>query len=485
MEDMNRTDRLNEAIEREAMFGTAPILKSEKIYGFVDAVLVLAGYVIATWAYTQGSYEITLVGFKQLLIAGFLGALLMLAIYQLPVILSVRYGIDIWIWLRTALGRKGVVVMTIAIIIVNWPWYAVCADLFGDSIINLFGLAGIDLAGGIWKVIFGLFCVALGTFIAYKGLEAITWTTRILVPLLLAVGFVVAYVAFSSVPFDVIWNYEPKDTGYAPESMTPYILAVEANFAYVITLVGGMAGIPRLTRTESSGYWAGVLSQGVAGTFFMVLGGIMAISTEYAVGEMIDDPTKMLVVLTGVPALAFCSLLLVAFANVGTQAVGCYLYGITLKSAFPNANYRVLIIIISSYVALLVIWGKIIDYFGTFLTIGGTIYAPIAAVLLVDFFFIRKQRIDLRSAYELSGHNAYEYTNGWNIVGMACMAIGIFLSLAVYNPVTGAVHIPFLFTFTPTGFSLLGTGIIYYLLCQIPSVRNYVLRDRDTLTRSA
>lgn len=93
-------------IAREAVFGIAPVLTKDKLYGFWDALLVLSGYCIATWSYTQGTYLATLVGFKQLLIGAFAGAILMLAIYQLPVILSVRYGIDIWIWLRSVFGKK-------------------------------------------------------------------------------------------------------------------------------------------------------------------------------------------------------------------------------------------------------------------------------------------------------------------------------------------------------------------------------------------
>ena len=123
---MNRTDK-------ESVFGIVPVLTDKKIYGFLDAVLILSGYCIATWSYTQGSYLASLVGFKQLLIGAFFGALLMLAIYQLPVILSVRYGIDIWIWLRAVFGKKGTALMSVIIIIINYPWYAVCADLFASS----------------------------------------------------------------------------------------------------------------------------------------------------------------------------------------------------------------------------------------------------------------------------------------------------------------------------------------------------------------
>ena len=80
------------AIEREVLFGILPVLPEERRYGFLDAVLILSSYCIATWSYTQGAYLASLVGFRQLLIGAFAGALFMLLLYQLPVILSVRYG---------------------------------------------------------------------------------------------------------------------------------------------------------------------------------------------------------------------------------------------------------------------------------------------------------------------------------------------------------------------------------------------------------
>jgi len=470
---------VNKQVEKEALFGIAPVLKKEKLYGFLDAVLVLSGYCIATWSYTQGSYLATLVGFKQLLIGAFLGAILMLAIYQLPVILSVRYGIDIWIWLKAVFGHKGTAIMTVVIIIINYPWYAVCADLFASSMGNLVALFGVTLPD-FMPLVLRLLCVVIGTAIAYKGIGAITHTTRVLVPLLLALGVMVVIVGFTSVPFDVIWNYKP-DTSQYTDSIIPYIISIEANFAFVITLVGGMGEVPRLTKKENAGFWAGVIGQGVSGSFFVVVGAVMAIAMQHITGEMIDDPTLMLATLS-VPALALSSLLLVAFANIGTQAVGSYIYGVMLKSSFKKADYRVLILILAAYVAVLCVWGKIVDYFGSFLTISACIYAPLAALLFVDFFFVRKQKLALRSAFELKGYNAYNYTHGINWIGMLCVAAGVAMSLLVYNPVTGEVHNMFLFRLTPTGFSFLGTGLLYLVLSYIPPVRKYLLRDREEIT---
>jgi NCS1 family nucleobase:cation symporter-1 len=473
---MTSNENIEQQIEQEAVLGTLPVLPQERLYGFVDALLILSGYCIATWSYTQGAYLTTLVGFKQLLIGAFLGAILMLAVYQLPVILSTRYGIDIWVWLRAVLGHKGVVLMSLVIILVNYPWYAVSADLFASSMNSLAGIIGLPQ---LPHALLGIACVIIGTALAYRGVGAITITTRILVPLLLLVGVFVLIAGFTTVPADVIWSYRPplgKDG-----NIIPYIISIEANFAFVITLLGGMAEIPRLTRTERSGFWAGVLGQGVAGSFFVVLGAVMAIAMEYTTDEAVSDPTVMLATLT-VPVMGLCSLLLVAFANIGTQAVGAYLYGVMLKASFKRVSYRTLIIILAVYVALLCAWGKITEYFGSFLTIGACVYAPLAALLFTDFFFVRKQRFSLRSAYGLDGHTAYNYTGGFNIVSLLCVVFGFCISLAVYNPVTCEVHIPVLFYFTPTGFSFLSTAVLYYVLNKIPMVKKYMLKDRGELS---
>lgn len=470
-----RKTETEQQIAREALFGTVPIRKREKIYGFWDAVLVLSGYCIATWSYTQGAYLATLIGFRQLLIGAFLGAILMLVIYQLPVILSVRYGIDIWVWLRAVFGYRGTGVMTVVIILINFPWYAVCADLFADSMIHLAELFGIPMPS-FMSIVFRLFCVAVGTAVAYRGIGAITWTNRLLVPLLLLLGVVVVLVGFTSVPLSVIWTYRPDTSAYG-DAVIPYILSIEANFAFVITLVGGMGEVPRLVRTERSGFWAGVIGQGVSGSFFVVVGAVMAIAMQYVTGSMIEDPTQMLATLS-VPALALSSLMLVAFANIGTQAVGSYIYGVVLKSTFPRVRYTTLILLLAAYVGVLCVWGKIVEYFGAFLTVSACIYAPLAAVLFVDFFLVRRQKLSLRSAYRLAGHQAYTYTKGWNLVGLFCVIAGIALSLWIYNPVTGEIHQMALFHLTPTGCAFLGTGLLYYLCSRIPGLRRYMLSDR-------
>ena len=287
-------------------------------------------------------------------------------------------------------------------------------------------------------------------------------------------------IGFVSVPFDVIWEFQPERPEGEP-NIIPYIMSVEANFAFVITLVGGMAEVPRLCKTERSGYWAGVLGQGLAGSFFVVVGAVMAIATQYVTGEMTDDPTLMLAMFS-VPALALSSLMLVAFANIGTQAVGSYIYGVMLKSSFRRADYRIMIVILGIYVTLLCIWGKIVEYFGSFLTVSACIYAPLAALLFTDFFIVRRQKFSLRSAFMLKGHTVYRFTGGFNIVGLICLAAGAAISLLIYDPVSTEIHCMPLFYLTPTGASFIGTAVLYFALSRIPAINRYLMKDRGELS---
>ena len=95
--------------------------------------------------------------------------------------------------------KRQVKAVAVGIILINFPWYAVCAQLFSSSMINLAGLFGIEIPQQ-FHTPGALLCVLAGTVIAYKGVGAIEGATKILVPLLLLIGVVVVVVGFTSIP---------------------------------------------------------------------------------------------------------------------------------------------------------------------------------------------------------------------------------------------------------------------------------------------
>lgn len=466
-------------IKQETVTGAVPMMKGERQYSFMDLFLSTSGFAIATWCYTQGAYVAQFLTFKQMLINIFCFNIIWVLVECIPVLFAVRYGIDLWIWLRSVLGSKGVTILSIIISLANFGWYAVAANLFSSSMINLAGNFGMSLNPDIWNPILGTVCVVLGTFIALGGPNVIKWTNRFLVTALLGVGAIIVVLCFTAVPIADILAVKPVlENGTTP--LQNFMLSAEGNVAFAFSWSTQALVMPRLAKTERSGYWATSLSYGVIAPFFVSAGGVMALAMFVRTGIYESDPTKMLATLCGT-GFALLSLLLVAFANVGTQGTGSYVNCMIVKSGLPKVSYRLLVIIAMVYVSGLTIWGGVEKNFGAFISLAAYIQGPIIGMIVADYLVVRKRKLSLKSAYFMKGHDAYEYTNGFNLVGLACVAISFAVAiLFVYNPFNGVIKSNIFLLTTGSGFTALFGGLLYWLASRTP-LKKYMLRDREDL----
>jgi NCS1 family nucleobase:cation symporter-1 len=466
-------------IKQESVTGVVPMMKGERLYSFMDLFLTTSGFAIATWCYTQGAYVAQFLSFKQLLINIFCFNIIWVLIQSIPVLFGVRYGIDLWIWLRSVLGSKGVAVLSIVISLANFGWYAVAANLFSSSMINLAGNFGLALNPSIWNPILGTLCVVLGTLIALGGPEVIKWSNRFLVTALLAVGVIIVVLCFVAVPLSDIMAVKPVlENGTTP--LQNFMLSAEGNVAFAFSWSTQALIMPRLAKTERSGFWATTLSYGVIAPFFVCAGGVMALAMFVRTGVFESDPTMMLSTLSG-PGFAILSLLLVAFANVGTQGTGSYVNCMIVKSGLPKVSYRLLVILAMVYVSALTIWGGVQQNFGAFISLAAYIQGPIIGMIVVDYLVVRKRKLSLKSAYFMEGHDSYKYTNGFNIVGIACVIIAFAAAiLFVYNPYNGTIKSTVFLITTGSGFTAIFGGLLYWI-ASITPLKKYMLRDRDDL----
>ena len=472
--------KMNDFIQQETITGIVPMTNKDRQYSFWDLFLSTSGFAIATWCYTQGAYVAQYLTFNQMLINIFSFNIIWVFIECLPILFAVKYGIDLWIWLRAVLGKKGVALLSTIISLANFGWYAVAANLFANSMIHLANNFGLGLGKGVWAPILGTLCVLLGTLIALGGPEVIKWTNRFLVIALLIVGLIIVGICFVAVPITDIMNIQPATQG----DLTPlerFMLSGEGNVAFAFSWSTQALVLPRLAKSERSGYWATALSYGVVAPFFVATGGVMALAMFVKTGVYESDPTTMLSTLS-TPAFALLSLLLVAFANIGTQGTGSYVNCMIVKSGMPKVSYKLMVWIAMVYVSLLTIWGGVEEYFGSFISLAAYIQGPIIGMIVVDYFILRKRKLDLRSAYFLEGHDAYEFTNGFNLVGLSCVFISLLVAvLFVYNPVTAQIQSPIFLITTGSGFTAIFGGLLYWLASLTP-LKRYMINDRDSVT---
>ena len=472
--------KMNDFIQQETITGIVPMTSKDRQYSFWDLFLSTSGFAIATWCYTQGAYVAQYLTFSQMLINIFSFNIIWVFIECLPILFAVKYGIDLWIWLRAVLGKRGVALLSTTISLANFGWYAVAANLFASSMIHLANSFGLGLDKGLWAPILGTLCVLLGTLIALGGPEVIKWTNRFLVIALLLVGLIIVGICFVAVPITDIMNIQPATQGDL-SPLERFMLSGEGNVAFAFSWSTQALVLPRLAKTERSGYWATALSYGVVAPFFVATGGVMALAMFVKTGVYESDPTTMLSTLS-TPTFALLSLLLVAFANIGTQGTGSYVNCMIVKSGMPKVSYKLMVWIAMVYVSALTIWGGVEEYFGSFISLAAYIQGPIIGMIVVDYFLLRKRKLDLRSAYFLEGHQAYEFTKGFNLVGLSCVFISLLVAvLFVYNPVTAQIQSPIFLVTTGSGFTAIFGGFLYWLASLTP-LKHYVVKDRDQVT---
>lgn len=464
-------------IRNETLFGIAPLVKGDKKYSFMDCFLVTSGFAIATWCYEQGAYSAGLVNFQQMLISIFGISIFFILLEMLPLWFSTRYGIDLWIWLRSALGKRGVAVMAFLCPVMNFGWYAVTADLFRDSIVQLFAVFGVALPEAIVPFL-GVICVVLGVFIALGGPEVIKWSSRIMVVTLLVVGAVVVGICFAYAPSNLTAVQPVLEDGMTP--LQAFAFSNEGMVAFAFSWSTQAYILPRLCFSERKAFWSTSAAYGVIAPLFVLVGGILALAMVTATGEYSSDPTLILATLAG-PEVSLLALIMVAFANIGTMGNGLYVNDMVIKSAIPNIPYKTLVIVMAVLISGLTIWGGVSENFGAFISIAAYLQGPINGIILVDCFILRKRKLSLKSAYFLPGHDAYKYAGGVNICGAAAIVVGLICGLLVYNPMTGTVNSDLFYITTGSGFTLLTGGLTYLILTMTPWGKRYSLRDRDDL----
>ena len=178
--------------------------------------------------------------------------------------------------------------------------------------------------------------------------------------------------------------------------------------------------------------------------------------------------------------LALLSLLMVAFANIGTQGTGSYVNCMIIKSGIPRLSYRLLVILAMFYVSALTIWGWVMDNFGSFISCAAYIQGPIIGMVVVDYLIVKRRKISLRGLYGLGDHHEYDFTHGFNLVGLACIVIS-FVScvLFVYDPLNQVIKSPIFLALTGSGFTAVCGGLLYWIASITPLKKYMHLTSTD------
>ncbi|GAB3264741.1 hypothetical protein GCM10027562_29490 [Arthrobacter pigmenti] len=103
------------------------------------------------------------------------------------------------------------------------------------------------------------------------------------------------------------------------------------------------------------------------------------------------------------------------------------------------------------------------ERFILFVTLSGAFLAAMCGAIIVDYFILRKQRIDLAELYAPGAASVYHLPGRVNWAGMAAVAAGSGFYLWIYNPVTLDTEPAFNVVTASLPGAVVG-GVVYWVL---------------------
>jgi len=310
--------------------------------------------------------------------------------------------------------------------------------------------------------------------IAAKGPKAVGVATKFMIIALLLLGVLMTVIVIAKGGLGAVWNSAPL-WGEAPTRLT-YMISVEWQVAFAVSWAPAIGQLTRVCKKEGHGFWGLYWGYGFVMAAYIVIGVVVAYAAVAMGAEVTNDPTAFLYTIGG-PWAGILALAVVILANISTTAVSIWCLSLSVKIVWPSAPYMRVALACTGYIIALVLWGGLLDNFASFLAIVGATNGPLLALIIADYYLVRKLKLDIGGLF--SSRGSYKFTGGFNVAGLVAYFAGFGAYLLIYNPITSTPRVEGLFlVFTATGFAVLVTAGTYLVLAQVPPIRRYLLRDR-------
>ncbi|MFK7606940.1 MULTISPECIES: NCS1 family nucleobase:cation symporter-1 [unclassified Pseudomonas] len=383
-----------------------------------------------------------------------------------------KYGIPFPVLLRSSFGIIGSNVPCLIRALVACGWFGI-QTLFGGLAIHLFlgsVFEGWKSLGGTGEVIGFMIFWALNLWVVLRGAESIKWLETLSAPLLVLVGIGLLVWALPNVSMTELLAQPPK----RPEGASVYgyfFAGLTAMVGFWATLSLNIPDFSRYAKSQKDQILGQILGLPLTMFLFAALGVVLTAASEKLVGVTVSDPVSLIghIQSPGWVALAM-ALIIIATLSTNTAAI---IVSPTndFQNIAPKLINRTKAVILTGLVGLALMAHELLKKLGLLVSDVSleTVYSnwllgyssllgPIAGIMVVDYFIVRQQRLDLAGLYVDGVYPA------WNWNGFIAFGVPVALTLMSL----GSSSFSWFYDFGWFTGSLLGAAI-YYALFRLSS----------------
>ena len=431
----------------------APTPSSDKNWGWFEIFNVWANDVQSLFGYTLAASLFLASGlngwavFLALILAGFF----IMWLVNLSGKPSVKHGIPYPVFARVSMGVFGANFPAMARGIVAMFWYG--AQTYAAStavallITGITGMQGevmfLGMTGVMWVSF--IFVSAFQVYLFWQGIDLIRRFLNFAGPAVYIVMIILMLAIWAKAGGGLISEVGNIFSGGARSggfeglgSFGAFLAVFSIMVGYFAAVVINFGDFARFVKNEGEmkkGNLWGLVGNVILFSFItlMITGGTIAIFGEY-----VSSPTEMVAKvdnlgLTIIAAFAFFA------ATVGINMVANFIPpAYDLANLMPSKiSFKTGGLITAGFGFIIGgMWVAVITQMGLFPFVNtlGAILAPVFGIMIVDYYIIKKQRINIDDLYSESPNGKYYYNNGFNTKGMLAWVLSGYIAVGTVWP---------------------------------------------------
>jgi NCS1 family nucleobase:cation symporter-1 len=340
-----------------------------------------------------------------------------------------KYGVAFPVLLRASFGTRGANIPAVLRAIVACGWFGIQTWIGGTAIDACFSAISAKWAampGHIW-IAFFLFW-AIQVFFIIKGLEGIKWLESFSAPLLLLGGAALLWWASNKAGGLGRVLAESHKLNEANKSFWSIFPAhLTANVAYWSTLSLNIPDFTRFARTQKSQMLGQALGLPLTMAAFAFIGVATTSATLIIYGRAIADPVELVGGFGSLGVILFATLI-IFLAQLSTNMAANV---VSPSNDFSNLNPKLIGYVtgglITACIGVLMmpwkLYGSYAGYVFTWLIGYGSLMGAIGAIMICDYWVIRRQRLNLRELFDPRG--IYSYGGGFNWRAVVALVLAV------------------------------------------------------------
>ncbi len=427
----------------------APTQLKQRTWNTWNVAALWVGMAICVPTYTLGGVLTAYFGLSvtEALITILLANIIVLIPLTLNAFPGTKYGIPFPVLLRSSFGVTGSNIPCLIRALVACGWFGI-QTLFGGIAIHLLFSAiipGWESLGGAGEVIGFFLFLTLNLYVVIRGAESIKVLETLAAPLLLAVGIGLMVWAWPQVNLTELINTpasRPEDAGVA----SYFFAGLTSMVGFWATLSLNIPDFSRYVKTQKDQITGQIIGLPLTMFFFASLGVILTAASTSLVGETISDPIRLIGKIDN-PFWVVVAMIMIIIATISTNTAANIVSPTNdFQNIAPKAISQTRGVLLTGGIGIALMSWELLKKLGvvasdvsveamysSWLLGYSSLLGPVAGIMIVDYFVVKKQQLNLPELYKTNG-----IYRGFNT--SAFIALGVPVALSVTAVSTGWLH---------------------------------------------